>query len=132
VDTALQPVTGEVKVELWRGQARAIARTGPHSLYSKGLASFDMAGYDPSHAEGFIRLFGLPLAALARAGANGKAKDGAASDAPAGDAAHRPHSGAPAAPHAHPASGVHGAPGPHAAPAPAAAAAARMEQDRVG
>jgi argininosuccinate synthase len=77
VDTALQPVTGEVKVELWRGQARAVARTSPHSLYSKGLASFDMAGYDPSHAEGFIRLFGLPLAALARAGANGRPKDNA-------------------------------------------------------
>ena len=32
------------------------------SLYRPALASFDMAGYDRSHAEGFIRLFGLPLA----------------------------------------------------------------------
>jgi argininosuccinate synthase len=32
------------------------------SLYRPDLASFDMAGYDSTHAEGFIRLFGLPLA----------------------------------------------------------------------
>ncbi len=61
VDTALKPATGEVTVELFRGQARAIARTSPQSLYRPDLASFDMAGYDPTHAEGFIRLFGLPL-----------------------------------------------------------------------
>jgi argininosuccinate synthase len=83
VDTALQPVTGEVKVELWRGQARAVARTSPNSLYQPGLASFDMTGYDPSHAEGFIRLFGLPLAAAARVGmhGNGKPTNGVPRDA---------------------------------------------------
>jgi argininosuccinate synthase len=68
VDTALQAATGEVTVELYRGAARAIARTSPQSLYRPDLASFDMTGYDAKHAEGFIRLFGLPLATVARRG----------------------------------------------------------------
>jgi argininosuccinate synthase len=68
VDTALQAATGEVTVELHQGQARAIGRTSPLSLYRPDLASFDMTGYDAHHAEGFIRLFGLPLATLARRG----------------------------------------------------------------
>ena len=66
VDTALAKTTGEVTVELHRGSARAVARTSPNSLYRPDLASFDMTGYDPRHAEGFIRLFGLPLAAVAQ------------------------------------------------------------------
>ncbi len=68
VDTALQPVTGEVKVELFRGTAQVVARTSPNSLHSKQLASFDMKGYDRAAATGFIRLFGLPMVATARAG----------------------------------------------------------------
>ena len=65
-DRALEPAGGEVTVELFRGQVRAIARSSPMSLYRPGLASFDMTGYDATHAEGFIRLFGLPLATAAR------------------------------------------------------------------
>jgi argininosuccinate synthase len=65
-DRALEPASGEVTVELFRGQARAVARSSPMSLYRPGLASFDMTGYDATHAEGFIRLFGLPLATAAR------------------------------------------------------------------
>jgi argininosuccinate synthase len=65
-DRALEPASGEVTVEIFRGQARAVARSSPMSLYRPGLASFDMTGYDATHAEGFIRLFGLPLATAAR------------------------------------------------------------------
>jgi argininosuccinate synthase len=71
-DRALEPATGEVTVELFRGQARAVARSSPMSLYRPGLASFDMTGYDATHAEGFIRLFGLPLAIAARRDAMAK------------------------------------------------------------
>jgi argininosuccinate synthase len=66
VDTALQAATGEVSVELFKGRAVAVARSSPQSLYRAGLASFDMTGYDATHAEGFIRLFGLPLATAAQ------------------------------------------------------------------
>jgi argininosuccinate synthase len=70
VDTALQPTTGDVEVELHRGSARVVGRSSPQSLYRPDLASFDMTGYDAGHAEGFIRLFGLPLATAARRGAS--------------------------------------------------------------
>jgi argininosuccinate synthase len=66
VDTALAATSGEVTVELHRGLARAVARSSPQSLHRPDLASFDMTGYDARHAEGFIRLFGLPLATAAR------------------------------------------------------------------
>ena len=65
VDTALEPAGGEVTVELFQGRATAIARESRNSLYRPDLASFDMTGYDAKDAEGFIRLLGLPLAALA-------------------------------------------------------------------
>src|SRR5262249_20646870 len=68
VDTALQVATGEVSIELHRGQARAVARSSPQSLYRPDLASFNMTGYDARQAEGFIRLFGLPLATVAQRG----------------------------------------------------------------
>ena len=73
VDVAVQPATGDVTVELWHGQARAIARSSPQTLYRPDLASFDMAGYDARDAEGFIKLFGLPLATAAQRG-NGAAE----------------------------------------------------------
>ena len=72
VDKALLPVTGSVTVELFHGRARAVARTSPRSLYDMALASFDMTGYEPRHAEGFIRVFGQPLANALRAGEAGE------------------------------------------------------------
>ena len=68
VDKALEPVTGQVTVELFHGRARAVARTSPRSLYKADLASFDMTGYEPRHAEGFIRILGQPLATALEAG----------------------------------------------------------------
>ena len=55
-------------VELHQGRARAVGRSSPRSLYDAGLASFDMTGYEPKHAEGFIRILGQPLAKAIRAG----------------------------------------------------------------
>jgi argininosuccinate synthase len=82
VDVALEVATGEVTVELHRGHAHAVARTSPQSLYRTDLASFDMTGYDARMAEGFIRLFGLPLATAARRDkAGGLAVVGGASEA---------------------------------------------------
>jgi argininosuccinate synthase len=92
VDTAMQTVTGEVSVELFQGHARAVARTSPQSLYQPELASFDMTGYDATHAEGFIRLFGLPLAAAAR---RGRAALAGAEPAPAAADAAAPADAAP-------------------------------------
>ena len=58
---ALMPtVTGDVTLKLFKGSSSVVGRTSPHALYSAHLASFDMRGYSPADAAGFIRLFGLP------------------------------------------------------------------------
>ncbi|MFI5119627.1 MAG: argininosuccinate synthase [Thermoanaerobaculia bacterium] len=58
---ALMPtVTGDVTLKLYKGSSSVVGRTSPHALYSAHLASFDMRGYSPADATGFIRLFGLP------------------------------------------------------------------------
>lgn len=62
VDQANQVVTGEVTVSLYKGQVTHQAATSPYSLYSQDLATFDGGDYDHHDAEGFIRLFGLPMA----------------------------------------------------------------------
>ncbi len=68
IDTALEVATGEVTVELYKGRAVAVGRTSPQTLYLPELASFNMTGFRSSDAEGFIRLFGLPLATAAQRG----------------------------------------------------------------
>jgi argininosuccinate synthase len=60
VDTLAEPVTGTVKLKLFKGSATVVARSSPYSLYSAELASFDMTGYSAEDSAGFIRLFGLP------------------------------------------------------------------------
>jgi argininosuccinate synthase len=61
VDHTQKRVTGEVTVELFKGQAKAVSATSPLSLYDTKLASFAMDGYDVTAARGFIDLFGLPM-----------------------------------------------------------------------
>ena len=68
VDTSMEVVTGEVSIELHRGRANVVARKSPYTLHRPDLASFNMTGYNAVHAEGFIRLFGMPLATAARRG----------------------------------------------------------------
>jgi argininosuccinate synthase len=82
VDAALAPASGTVTVELFQGAARVVGRESPRALYRPDLASFDMTGYDATHAEGFIRLFGLPLAEAARRDARGAAEDASAATPP--------------------------------------------------
>ncbi|XP_065198543.1 argininosuccinate synthase-like [Sycon ciliatum] len=55
-------VTGTVRLALYRGQVYIRARQSPLSLYNQELVSMDIAGgYDPSDAEGFIRINALRL-----------------------------------------------------------------------
>jgi argininosuccinate synthase len=60
----MAPVTGEVRVRLYKGAATCIARRSPRSLYHMALSTFgESRGYDQADAAGFIRLLGLPLEA---------------------------------------------------------------------
>ena len=60
----MAPVTGEVRVRLFKGAATCVARRSPRSLYDVRLSTFGAGGdYDQADAAGFIRLLGLPLEA---------------------------------------------------------------------
>jgi len=57
-----QPVTGEVALTLYKGNARISSRTSPNSLYDEAIASMEAGGsYDQTDAEGFLKIVGLPL-----------------------------------------------------------------------
>jgi argininosuccinate synthase len=62
-------VTGAVRVKLYKGGATVVGRKSPFSLYREDLATFGADDvYDQGDAEGFIKLFGLPLTVQALVG----------------------------------------------------------------
>lgn len=62
VASTQEQVTGEVTFKLYKGNIIKAGTTSPYSLYSESLASFTTGElYDHHDADGFIRLFGLPL-----------------------------------------------------------------------
>ncbi|MDR1158483.1 MAG: argininosuccinate synthase [Oscillospiraceae bacterium] len=56
-----ETVTGAVRLKLYKGNITLAGITSPHSLYDQELASFGESAYNQKDAEGFIRLFGLPV-----------------------------------------------------------------------
>lgn len=62
VEKTQAPVTGKVRLKLYKGNCRGAGISSPNSLYAVDLASFTMgAEYDSTDATGFTRLFGLPM-----------------------------------------------------------------------
>ncbi len=62
VDATQGPVTGVVRLKLYKGNIGSAGRKSPFSLYREDFATFGQEDvYDQSQAEGFIRLFGLSL-----------------------------------------------------------------------
>ena len=54
-------VTGDVTLELYKGNANVVARTSPHALYDERFVTFGEDDvYEQADAAGFIRLFALP------------------------------------------------------------------------
>jgi len=67
VDETQRHVTGEVRLELYRGNITILGRRSPVSLYQSKLASFEAETvYRQKDAEGFIRLQGLRLRSYAQ------------------------------------------------------------------
>jgi argininosuccinate synthase len=64
----MQPhVTGEVRLRLFKGECRVTGRRSPFSLYDHSLATYDKGDlFDHTAAEGFIKLWGLPVETVAR------------------------------------------------------------------
>jgi argininosuccinate synthase len=61
-DNTQGPVTGSVRLKLFKGSILPIGRKSPLSLYREDFATFGQEDvYDQADARGFIRLFGLPL-----------------------------------------------------------------------
>ncbi len=55
-------ITGTVRLKLYKGNVILAGRTSPNSLYREDYVTFDEDDvYDQSDAEGFIKLFGLPM-----------------------------------------------------------------------
>ncbi|HEX9029881.1 MAG TPA: argininosuccinate synthase [Anaerolineales bacterium] len=62
VNSTQGPVTGEVRLKLYKGNVIPVGRRSPFSLYREDFATFGQEDvYDQSDAEGFIHLYGLPL-----------------------------------------------------------------------
>jgi argininosuccinate synthase len=66
VDKTQEPVCGEVKLKLYKGNIILAGLTSPYSLYDLDMASFGESDYNHADAAGFIRLFGLPIEVIAR------------------------------------------------------------------
>ncbi len=67
IDKTQEHVTGTVKLKLYKGVARTVARWSEHSLYSEKHVTFeeDAGAYDQKDAAGFIRLNALRLKLIA-------------------------------------------------------------------
>jgi len=62
IDNSQKNVTGEVKLNLYKGNCSLIGRRSPKSIYNKGVVTFDDGeGYDQKDANGFIKLNALRL-----------------------------------------------------------------------
>jgi len=62
VNSTQGPVTGTVRLKLYKGNLISAGRKSKFSLYREDFATFGEEDvYDQSQAEGFIRLFGLSL-----------------------------------------------------------------------
>ncbi len=62
IDNTQGPVTGTVRLKLYKGNIIPAGRKSPFSLYREDFATFGYDDvYDQADAAGFIRLFGLPL-----------------------------------------------------------------------
>ena len=60
-------VTGEVSLNLYKGNVMVAGRTSPNSLYDEGIATMEGGGsYNQDDAEGFMRIQGLPSRVQAR------------------------------------------------------------------
>jgi argininosuccinate synthase len=62
-----QRVTGSIRLKLFKGDCRVVGRRSPFALYDQGLATYDEGDtFDHTAAEGFIKIWGLPVETAAK------------------------------------------------------------------
>ena len=74
IDHSQGPVTGQVRVKLYKGNVTVIGRTSPYSLYDQELVTFEegKVAYDHRDAAGFIKLNALRLRVQAKRDRRGR------------------------------------------------------------
>ena len=61
IRSAQKHTTGEVRLNLYKGNILVDSRTSPNNLYDEGIATMEGGGsYNQTDAEGFLRIQGLP------------------------------------------------------------------------
>lgn len=67
VNKVQERVTGRIRVKLFKGNCSVVGRQSLFALYNQQLATYDEGDlFDHSAAEGFIKIWGLPLETAAR------------------------------------------------------------------
>ena len=68
IDKSQEPVSGRVRVKLYKGNTTVIGRSSPYSLYDQELVTFEegKVAYDQRDAAGFIKLNALRLRVQAK------------------------------------------------------------------
>ena len=62
IEDSQRPVTGDVRIKLYKGTATVEGRRSPNALYEHGLATYEAGDrFDHDAAAGFVKLWGLPL-----------------------------------------------------------------------
>ncbi len=76
VESSQRHVVGSVRLKLYKGSSMVIGRQSPKSLYRHDLATYDEGdNFDQAAAQGFIKLWGLPLQTQTRYQLSGGATD---------------------------------------------------------
>ncbi len=61
VDSTQENITGEIKIELYKGTIKTLSRSSVFSLYNKNLATYTSDDtFDHKASDGFIKIYGLP------------------------------------------------------------------------
>ena len=71
-DKTQEPVTGKVKLKLYKGNIIPAGIWSDYSLYSEEIATFGESDYDQKDSAGFINLYGLPIKVQAMVNAKNK------------------------------------------------------------
>ena len=62
-----QKVSGTIRLKLFKGDCRVVGRKSPFALYDQGLATYEEGNtFDQTAAEGFIKIWGLPVETAAK------------------------------------------------------------------
>jgi len=68
IDSTQETVTGEIKLELYKGTIKPLSRKSIYSLYNKELATYTSDDkFDHKASEGFIKIYGLPYKTISAA-----------------------------------------------------------------